>query len=538
MKILLAAALVLGAFYLLAGPLLRRLIRSRLGNYIRVETAVDESKPLRLDRSRSVAVIGAGIAGLTAAVTLARRGYSVSLFEKNPHLGGKLGSWQVELAPGRNVWVSHGFHAFFPHYHNLNRLLDSLRLREDFVSIGDYVIMGKDGETLRFRGLDETPVFNLLSLMRKGMFSFGDAMRSPGRDLYGVFLEYERDATFAQFDQLSYREFSERAQVPPRLRLAFNTFARAFFAEEDRLSFAELIKSFHFYYLSHDGGLVYDYPIRDYEAGILSPLRGELHAHGAVISLGTAVTRLDVSDGDLRVDDVPFDKVVVASDVVGASALMSRAAGLPERVRGQFEKLEAGQRYAVYRVWLDRDPRADLPVFVITERSRVLDSVTFYHRFEKETLRDLVCHQGADGTRAVLELHCYSVPDDLSDEDVKGALLSELFEHFPEIEGARVLYEHFQLRRDFTAFHVGMHADRPEVETGVRGLYCAGDWVKLSFPAMLLEGACASGLVAANAILREDGLREELVLSVPLRGLVAGVKSPPGREVALRNLSK
>src|SRR5690606_8086224 len=102
--------------------------------------------------------------------------------------------------------------------------------------------------------------------------------------------------------------------------------------------------------------------------------------------------------------------------------------------------------------------------------------------------------------------------------------------------GARILDEYFQLRADFTAFHVGMHEDRPTTDTGISGLYCAGDWVKLPFPAMLLEGACASGLVAANRILAEDGLRQELVLSVPLQGLMAGMRSPPGREQALGRL--
>jgi hypothetical protein len=59
--------------------------------------------------------------------------------------------------------------------------------------------------------LDNTPIFNLFSFVKAGMFSLSDALRSLGRDLYGVFLEYERDATFEQFDHLSYRAFSEAA---------------------------------------------------------------------------------------------------------------------------------------------------------------------------------------------------------------------------------------------------------------------------------------------------------------------------------------
>ena len=36
-----------------------------------------------------VGVIGGGLAGLSAACTLAARGHAVTLFEKNPWLGGK-----------------------------------------------------------------------------------------------------------------------------------------------------------------------------------------------------------------------------------------------------------------------------------------------------------------------------------------------------------------------------------------------------------------------------------------------------------------
>jgi phytoene dehydrogenase-like protein len=37
-----------------------------------------------------VAVIGAGPAGLEAAVTLTKRGFDVTVFEKSDHMGGKM----------------------------------------------------------------------------------------------------------------------------------------------------------------------------------------------------------------------------------------------------------------------------------------------------------------------------------------------------------------------------------------------------------------------------------------------------------------
>ena len=43
-----------------------------------------------MSEKKKAAVVGAGIGGLAAAVTLATAGFKVSLYEKNPGPGGKL----------------------------------------------------------------------------------------------------------------------------------------------------------------------------------------------------------------------------------------------------------------------------------------------------------------------------------------------------------------------------------------------------------------------------------------------------------------
>lgn len=531
---LLGCALALLLTWFGGPPLLRALIRRRLQGYRRDVNVVDLNRPLALTQPRRVAVVGAGIAGLTAAVTLARRGFEVTLFEKNTYLGGKLGSWEVELAPGRKAWVSHGFHAFFPHYWNLNRFLDSLNLRRDFKSIGDYVILGPTGDKVTFANLDRTPVLNLISLARAGVFGIGEALKAPGRDLYGVLLEYDGDDTFARFDHVSFGDFNAAAKVPPRLKLAFNTFARAFFADEDKLSLAELIKSFHFYFLGQDGGLVYDMPTRDYEAQFLAPLRAELQRLGVTVAMSTPIASLEKKTGDgFTVNGADYESVVMAADVVGARSILTAAKGLPASLTQQFDALRAGQRYAVLRIWVDKDVRKDMPPFVIIDRVKVLDAFTAYHRLEEESVADHREHGDF-----ILELHCYAVPDEMSEAELRTSFLDELVHFFPELKGFTVKHEAWQCRRDFTAFHVGQHARRPTTETGVPGLVCAGDWVKLPFAAMLLEAACASGLAAANVLLREAGVREEPMVSVPLRGLLAGTPAPPTRKKLLEAMQR
>ena len=95
-------------------------IKRRLHGYCEVVNAVDVTRPKQLAGSKPVAVVGAGLAGIAAAALLAERGFAVTLFDRNPYLGGKTAGWQVTFADGSTTTVDHVFHAFFRHYYNLS----------------------------------------------------------------------------------------------------------------------------------------------------------------------------------------------------------------------------------------------------------------------------------------------------------------------------------------------------------------------------------------------------------------------------------
>lgn len=509
--------------------LLSPAIERRLGGYRQVLESGDDSLPERLAVPRTALVVGSGIAGLTAATTLADRGFKVTLRERNDYLGGKIGAWTERGQDGTSLEVEHGFHAFFRHYYNLDSVLARVGVRSSFRAIDDYLIVTQGHERLSFDDRVRTPVLNLVDLWAKGLYRLRDIVFSRARDEMGVFLEYDPDKTFRHYDRTSYDAFAANADLPPKLRIVFNTFARAFFSEGDRLSVAELVKSFHFYYLSNDAGLLYDHPVTHYEEAILTPWRTYLEARGAAIELGRPVGAIDPADDGFCVDGARFDAVVLATDVSGTRRLVEGSPKLAERhpkLARSLSHVRSSQRYAVWRVWLDRPVRDDVPVFVNTERFDLLDSVSMYHRITPSA-RAFAAGNGG----AVVELHSYAVPERLAtDADVKRAFRDELEHYFPELVGARVVHEAFQLKNDFTAFHRGLHDDRPATETEVAGLVLAGDWVKLPCPAMLMEAAATSGLLAANALLAREGLRRETVLTVPKVGLLPFRERPRPEE--------
>ncbi|MEO6082780.1 MAG: FAD-dependent oxidoreductase, partial [Umezawaea sp.] len=101
-----------------------------------------------------VAVVGSGIAGLSAATILAEHGARVVLCEREDYLGGRVGGWATELADGSHATMTRGFHAFFRQYYNLRSLLARVDpAGTALVGLPDYPLWHAGGHREGFAGL-------------------------------------------------------------------------------------------------------------------------------------------------------------------------------------------------------------------------------------------------------------------------------------------------------------------------------------------------------------------------------------------------
>jgi zeta-carotene desaturase len=124
-----------------------------------------------------VAIIGAGLAGMSTAVELCDRGYEVEIFESRPFVGGKVGSW---VDPDGNH-IEMGLHVFFGNYYKLFELMkkvgafQSLLLKEHthtFINKG-----GRIGQ-LDFRFFTGAPFNGLKAFFTTSQLSLQDKIQN------------------------------------------------------------------------------------------------------------------------------------------------------------------------------------------------------------------------------------------------------------------------------------------------------------------------------------------------------------------------
>lgn len=496
---------------------LRKKIREKLNNYEIKLNQPNTSLPFKIAKPKKVAVIGGGIAGIAAACNLAERGLDVHLFEKNAFLGGKIGSWQFK-SNGEMLRAEHGFHAFFRQYYNLREFLKKLGADKHLIPIDDYVILFGEKQKQGFKNLDNTPGLNILDLRKHGVFNYLTFI-NPLSIPFLHLLQFDFEKTYKKFDSESFASFAKRTMMPKKMRIVFNSFARAFFAEPEDMSMAELIKSFHFYFLSNEDGLLYDVLDDDFQYTFISYCEDFLNNHQTKIWYNTPIHELEKTESGYIIHGNHFDYCIIASDVKHTKRLFEKSKGLDawNISVSKFTSLKTSGRYAVWRLWTDAFEHDDsLPFFIFTDRLKCLDSITLYHKMEKTSAEWSFKNHGG-----IFELHSYAVPKNMvKDEEIKEAMLYELFHYMPELKGMKIKHEFFQHRDDFPAFHTNQFKNRPEINTGIPGLYAAGDWVKMDNCTMLMEAAYTSGALAANYILREEGLQENPLRSVPTKGLL------------------
>ncbi|MBD2253958.1 FAD-dependent oxidoreductase [Nostoc parmelioides] len=262
------------------------------------------SLPRLLNQAKSVIVIGGGLAGLACAYELSQRGFTVTLIEKSPQLGGKIASWQIE-AVGETFMMEHGFHGFFPQYYNLKSIVAELGINDNFQSLNFYSVVyrGDQYKPEVFRPSHSAFPWNIVDL----------AIASPNRFQWGINLTkikhlqvfqaitgFQREKNYQRFDNISVADWVKTEFPQGLYDLYFLPFAKSSLNAPDTMSVGELMQFFHFYFFGNPEGLAFNGTKDDMGTSLVQPIAKSVKTNSGTILTDATVSEIIAKDGKIQ----------------------------------------------------------------------------------------------------------------------------------------------------------------------------------------------------------------------------------------------
>jgi squalene-associated FAD-dependent desaturase len=454
--------------------------------------------------TRHIAVIGGGVAGLSAACALAQDGYAVELFEQKPYVGGRASSY---LHPGVGEVIDNCQHIILGCCTNILDLLrragaeDAMRWSEciTFLEPGGRQTALKPARLPA--PLHSTPSFLMAKAL--GMRDKIAIARAIAAFLRGSHPEDDRQ-NFADW----LRNTGQTARAvehfwKPVLFSALNE-------DPDRISVRYAAKVFReaFLFSAEAGRMgVPRVPLSEmygHVAAAIERAGGRVHLRSRVEKLcrDEATGRWRLRAGEQSGD---FDAVVLALSFEGLQKLLPVLPKGAPRVR--LEGLLAGFSHSPLtgiHLWFDRE-------ITELEHAVLLDTTvqwlynTSRIQPERQSLRDgYLIELVVSASKSLVSTERQAIID---------LALRELALFFPAMQQARLLKAAVvkEIRATYSIVP-GLDAFRPEAESGWPGLLLAGDWTATGWPSTM-EGAARSGYLAAEAVSRVFGDRKQYLVS-------------------------
>jgi len=439
----------------------------------------------------SVLIIGGGLAGLTAAVALAPRGFRVQLLESRPRLGGRAGSFDDAQS---GELIDNCQHVGLGCCTNWLDFCRTIGMGDALERYDRFVYQEPSGRRSTL-GTSRLPApFHLTpSLWKLKFLTFAEKLRLAYGVMRMVFAKNVVDSIGVWLRRYGQTERIIGRFWGPILTSALNE-------ELDRIDFRYARQVIVEAFLAHrDAAAMY---VPRVPLGELYGPRLEawLKQHGATVHTGVAATELTIGDDGrvqcckTRVGEFTADHYLLAVPPNRAAALLP-----PDVVarHSAFTALAAFEYSPITSVhcWFDR-PVMDVPHLT------PLDMTTQW-LFRRE--------ESANGHYIQAVISASRELAALGKESIRDEVVAEIRTILPAAIDAAIVHCRVVTERSATfSIRPGVDAIRPSPTTPIGNLFLAGDYVQTSWPATM-EGAVRSGLLAAEVILAVVERPESLV---------------------------
>lgn len=452
-----------------------------------------------LDNSKTVSVIGGGVAGMSAACALAEAGFRVQLVERRGYLGGRASSY---LHPGVNEVIDNCQHVLFGCCTNLVGFYRRIGVDAGIHWTTDMTMIDPAGQRSRLGPFRlgplrlPAPLHGMPSLLTAQAFTLADKL-ALGR----AFRSMMRPGSL----QNSRESLGEWLRRNRQTEGAINRFWRLVIASALNADIENIA-------VPYAAKVIRELFMNSAEAGSmgmssvpLSELYGGaerfLSAHGSQVLYNSFVEGAEWDEETLqwtvhtRGGDLISDYVVLALPFEAAGKLLPNlpAAEGASELLSRIEQHEHWPLCSVH-LWFDREI-TDLEHAVLLDR----EIHWLYNKGRLQPWRKL------KGSYVELVVSASKSFAALSREEAIAQGVRELAEFFPRVKDAKL--EKAVLVKEVRAtFGVppGIDAARPNAISPWPQLFLAGDWIETGWPSTM-ESAARSGHLAAEALGLDAG---------------------------------
>ncbi|MBV5261886.1 9,9'-di-cis-zeta-carotene desaturase [Synechococcus moorigangaii CMS01] len=473
-----------------------------------------------------VAIVGAGLAGLSTAIELVDAGHEVEIFEARPFVGGKVGSWVDK--DGNHIEM--GLHVFFGCYYNLFALMEkvgagnNLRLKEhthQFINED-----GKIGE-LDFRFPFGAPLHGLKAFFTSSQLSAIDkaanSLALGTSPIVRGLIDFDGAMkTIRDLDKISFADwFRSHGGNDGSLKKMWNPIAYALgFIDTENISARCMLTIFMFFAAKTEASVLRMLEGSPHEY-LHKPIVNYLEARGTKIHTRHRVTDVHYTlEGKAKIDGIVVnngetnetitaDTYVFALDIPGIQRIIPEA----WRQWSEFDniyKLDAVPVATVqlrFNGWVtelnDPEKRKQL------KEAAGIDNLLYTHQADFSCFADLALASPADyykeGEGSLMQL--VLTPGDpfikKSNEEIAQHVLAQVHQLFPSSRELEMTWSNVvKLAQSLYREAPGMDPYRPAQETPISNLFLAGSYTQQDYIDSM-EGATISGRQAAAAILRQ-----------------------------------
>ncbi len=473
-----------------------------------------------------IAIIGAGLAALSAAVDLVDEGHSVVLYEARPFIGGKVGSWEDEN--GNHIEM--GLHVFFFNYANLFALMRKVGAIENLLPKDHTHLFVNEGgkvNSLDFRFGLGAPFNGLKAFFTTSQLAWIDKLRNAlalgTSPIVRGLIDYEGAMkTIRELDAISFQDWFishggsmksiKRMWDPIAYALGFinceSISARCMltifimFATKTKASKLNLLKGSPHKWLTK--------PIKEYienkGAKIFLRHRVKEIFYDKDSNLKVTGLLLNTPDGEKT---ITADKYLAACDVPGIQKI------IPEEWKSyaQFKDIDNLKTVPVatvqlrYNGWVTEMKNSSL-INNLNNPSG-LDNLLYTADADFSCFADLAITSPVDyqieGLGSLLQ--CVLTPGDpwitKSNQEIISHTDAQVRSLFPSSKNLNLIWGNVvKLAQSLYKESPGMEPYRPKQDTPVSNFFLAGSYTRQDYIDSM-EGATMSGHLAASAVLNK-----------------------------------